>query len=689
MKKIFLAICFSVAISISSQAKITEILDQSQLPQRQMPSNETPVVKEISAQEMEDLLKERIQNVVVQSKDKVSFASSSVLPSIQAQQAAAEAQKSTFQKIYEQALHRLDLPQTSNTARNDISAPQLPDTLKQQQQNWTRPNYPVIKTTLPPDNKLVDIPAMEHIPYLMSNINLLPDGTLKFSETIVIVANGTKLRNGLSLVLPKQIVSRTNDKQNIDYTLINVSANGQNIPYKFVEDANNLLLVPQKDYLLEPGVYTYKFEYLADNAIWDYGDFKELYWDITGSRWNLVVARAGATLTLPNDGEPLGQTLFIGHPQNLSTAAANIINTSANTWGYAAGRPIFIGEGLHLIVSLPANIVAAPTWDKRLLRNINDYGDIYVSFVMFAAILLSFLLSWRYIRADKGQLKFHLSQTPVMLRYLALNRYDAKSFGCFLLELYRKNIIDIQQADNTILLIKRTDNLKSLSSREQLAVKDLFTGGELVLNVNKHNLLKFKRASNKIEKDLRHSLISFLLKLNTGYLFFSLGMVFIGEIFISLLATNSAMVFAVLTISTLGLAGGILLCTYPLKKLWSNILFKTIGSIILMFTIIIMAAVVSLWSIGLLIGSLLTIRHFTTAYGQRNGLLKKYINEIQQTKENLRKHHDNIILGREIANKQPKILALDLENDFIEANGNEYNKLSAIMQLLKIITPQF
>ncbi|MFR8205271.1 MAG: hypothetical protein ACLU99_02240 [Alphaproteobacteria bacterium] len=54
-----------------------------------------------------------------------------------------------------------------------------------------------------------------------------------------------------------------------------------------------------------------------------------------------------------------------------------------------------------------------------------------------------------------------------MLRYLAFNKFDLASFGSFLLELYKKNIIDIQKADDTILLIKRTDNLHSLSKAEK------------------------------------------------------------------------------------------------------------------------------------------------------------------------------------------------------------------------------
>ena len=71
--------------------------------------------------------------------------------------------------------------------------------------------------------------------------------------------------------------------------------------------------------------------------------------------------------------------------------------------------------------------------------------------------------------------------------------------------MYRKNIIDIQQADDTILLVKRTDNLKTLTNKEQKAISFLFTQNEPVLNVNKNNRLKIIRAARVIEKELRNN----------------------------------------------------------------------------------------------------------------------------------------------------------------------------------------
>lgn len=683
MKKLFLAICFSLLWNAhASLAKVTEIFDQSQLPKAELPKPSPMKVHAITEEELTDFLDERLKKTVIQPRDEVKTKASDVQPSDTVLQAQKEAQKGIFQKIYDNALKRLD-GQQSQLQRNDLAAPQIFDTSKQQQKQWDMPNIPTIRTNLPPDGKNTVVPALEHIPYLMTNIEILPDGVTKFTDTIVVVANGKKLRNGLTKILPKDIVSRDNKRHPINYTLINVSVNEQAVPYKLLENGNSVYLIPRENYTLEPGVYTYKFEYLADNLLWNYGDFQEFYWDVTGSFWNLVIARAGATLSLPMGKKPLGQEILIGHPQNLSSQEVVLINPSPDTWGYAVQRPLFIGEGLHLVVSLPEDVVLPPTWDKRLLNTFEKNADVYVSLLTFVAIALSFIISWKYIRANKGQLKVALKKTPVMLRYLAFNRYDLKSFGGFLLDLYRKNIIDIQQADDTLLLIKRTDDLKSLNKSEQKAIHYLFTQDEPVFNVSKNSALKIKRAAKEIEKDLRQSLFKFLTKLNSGYLFFSLSMLFLGELFISLFAINIAQTFGVLLISTLISISGIIIFSQDPQKLWLQILLKALGCLFILFSVLIMAAVVSLWCILFVYLSLLTIKYYTAAYAQRNGLLKSHIAEIEQLRNRLIRHHDNIVLGREIANQQPSIWALDMEKDFISEPLSEFNKLPALLTFMK------
>lgn len=50
------------------------------------------------------------------------------------------------------------------------------------------------------------------------------------------------------------------------------------------------------------------------------------------------------------------------------------------------------------------------------------------------------------------------------------------------------------------MLIKKTDDLKSLERRERKAVGHLFPGKESVVRADAQNLLKFKRAFKLIEK---------------------------------------------------------------------------------------------------------------------------------------------------------------------------------------------
>ena len=61
-----------------------------------------------------------------------------------------------------------------------------------------------------------------------------------------------------------------------------------------------------------------------------------------------------------------------------------------------------------------------------------------------------------------------------------------------------KNIIDIQKTDDSVMLIKKTDDLKSLEHRERKAIVALFPGKDTVVRADKPNLLKFKRALRRL-----------------------------------------------------------------------------------------------------------------------------------------------------------------------------------------------
>lgn len=679
MKKIFFAVCFILTEIMSAGAKITEISDQSAVPQPQTQTqNETPGIRSMTSEALENFLEERIKNTVIEDTQKVTTGNIHTVRSPEAQQMLKEQQKSEFQKIYEAALAKVIKPQ----GPADIQIPADSRQISEQRKAWEKPNFPVIEAILPDSPEKVLIPAREHIPYLMTKIDILPDGSIKFEETVTAVTNGEKIRNGIYRSLPQHILLRDGSRQELSYTFIGAEINGSPADYKLTRNSNGFHISPATTEELKPGVYTFRLTYLAHNLMGTYPDFDEFYWNITGNSWDLVIGKSGATITYPQAGEPLGQVVLIGTPSELSPVWGNIVKLTPTTFGYRSTRPLFIGEGFHIISSLPHGIVDQAGFSDKWFRMIEKYNDVIFISIALLMIVAGFVLSGSYIRRNIGQLKVSLRKTAPLTRFLFANRYDAKSFGAFILELYKKNIIDIQQSGDTILLVKRTDSIKSLSKYEQKALFALFGASETVFNANKNNLVKIRRASRFIEKEVRRNMTIFGIKLNSGYIAFSLAMLLAGEIFIALFAGNLPILKILIPGSLVLLAGAMLFYFQPVHSLY-NILAKAVGTALILLTGIIMTSVISPTAVLLIFAAILAILYFTTSYTKRSGLLKPYIDEAVMLKEHLRRHRNNILLGKEIANQQANILVLDMEDEFCDDKKNEYNKLKTIIDMIR------
>lgn len=678
MKKLFFAICFNLFFSGIALARVTAVSGYENLAPQQNTAPAEPEIKEVEFDDFKQFIHERFKQAQKADPQNINH-NIGYMPSLFRQQQEAENNKGFFQKVYEQALDRVSRP--ADTARSDV-AEQVPVApIARQEATWQTTDFPLITAYLPPDNSPFAIPALEHIPYLMNSIEVLPSGLVKFEETIVVVANGEKLHRGLTKILPLEVYNQQGKSQRLDYSIVNVRVNDMPVEYHLASSGNHALLVPADDYKLNPGIYTYKFEYVVDNLLWDYGNFYQLYWDIGGNGWNLVVDRLGASLSLPQPGALLEQEVLLGSPLRLSPNAVSIRPNGRFATAYIAARPLFIGEGMHLVANIAKQALLPPTLWQKIVRSFYDYGDIYLSLLGLLVISLSFAISWRYIAKDKGQLKLSLNKTAMVIRYLLFDRFDLKSVCGFLLELYKKNIIDIQQAGDTILLIKRTDRLKSLSPYEQKALRQLFPAHETIFNVSRQNKLPFRRFAAVLEQGLKRQMLKFRLKLNLGYLFFSLSMLVLTEAFIAAFKINPYYVFAVLVGTSFVCLGAIALWRCGCRR-WLKIIARLFALDIICLCFIILSAVVHPLAAIFLIAALAVIVIALDVYSKRLGLIKHYIQDIGRLRDYLTKHHDNIVLGRDFLTYQAAIWALDLEDEFVPAGNPEYNKLPVVKNIV-------
>ena len=712
MRKLFLAICFSLCFinfsalaatkTVSSMQEAQISSNQNKLELSQELAQEREYYRNMSQEQMLDYLKERLFHVVTNELSSGDGLGGDGAVNVQKSQwqidKEAQAKKSLFEQIYENALNNIiDTAQPQPAAKMYIDEtnirPSAADNAEnmrlfeqQQRQAWLNSNINMIETELPPSQQKTLIPAQEHIPYLFSKIELFPEGLVKITDTIIVVANGNKLKESILRAFPKFVFDREGKRQKVDFNLINVSINGKKVDYKLSERNNFIFMEPSQHLELMPGVYEYQFEYTVDNQTFSYDEFDEFYWNVTGSVWNLVIARAGAVVILPSGTKPLGQTAISGYNGYWRDDTITILQEQDNILGFASQNPLFIGQAMEIIVSFPKGFASNISLSKRLLRFINSYGDIMFAFLGFAAILLSYIISWNFIQKNKNASAKSSLKDPFLLRYLTLGAPDKKILGIFLLELFRKNILDIEKNNQDIILVKKSDHTISLNTYEKKALKALFPDDETILHINSQNMLKFKRAFEFLKQNSNTKFNRLKFKLNVGYLLFSSLMLLLTEIGIALLGYNFLYNFVFLLSATTIFAISINIIQKNFVLRWKNIAFKSISLLFLGLISFLLSAIIHLWTIALLIITIFVIDKCTKLFIKPDALLAPYINEAKNYAVWLEKKHDALILSRDFLNLQETIFALDLEHIYLcsDKNKNIY-KLDIISELMEKI----
>ena len=253
--------------------------------------------------------------------------SSNVVPPPEYYEQQREAQKSTFEKIYEEtlkAIHKNDIPataeQTSHPNAEEQSAAKSATRFFgkapiDQPQVQPEEKLPTVSVNLPNGRKIL-APALEHIPYFLSYIDIQSNGYIKVEDTITIVANGKKFAYGLNRIFPKYSYYQGKRGHRAEIILDSVTINNTKVPYITEEAGSNILLKPKYNQSLEPGVYTYKFKYLISNKLQQADNLIFMDWNLTGYPINAFITSANAIVTLPSGQAFKDAQVVIGRGNN-------------------------------------------------------------------------------------------------------------------------------------------------------------------------------------------------------------------------------------------------------------------------------------------------------------------------------------------------------------------------------------
>ena len=117
------------------------------------------------------------------------------------------------------------------------------------------------------------------------------------------------------------------------------------------------------------GVQTYVIRYRLERGLGFFDDHDELYWQVTGTNWPVPIAKASATVALPDDraskasrtgGIGSSAWCYAGWAESSSNERCTAAVTGPGRYAFSAGR-LDPGEGLTMVAGFPKGVIAAPT----------------------------------------------------------------------------------------------------------------------------------------------------------------------------------------------------------------------------------------------------------------------------------------------------------------------------------------
>lgn len=692
MKKIFYTICFSMLLFAATAPKadiipLTESGSKPARPARVQPTEDLLLPDPNNQEEVRSYFKKRLEEASFSIEDKDADISNSgsvdVVHSSEYYKAQDEQnKKGLFQKFYEKALASLggkntdtepsyyDEEKEAERIKTIAQAAKKFYFFNEEQHQAAEPQIPTVGVVLPSGRKIL-APAREHIAYFLSYIDIHANGYLKIEDTITLVANNDKFAYGLVRQFPKY----ADKHQQIEFILENVTVNGTKVPYMVEAIGDNIMVKPKYNQRLAPGVYTYVFNYTINNKLTTSGNQQFLDWNMFGTLDNIVLTSANAIVTIPSGYNFTDIVALVGRPELMTQRRTNRFELARNVVAFSNITPMIKGESMHILAVMD-NAMFLKNFNRNFSHFLINWGNIVYAGLGLLAILISFILSLLNLRRERKSKKYTPSYNGSLMRSIMVSKYDRVAFVSQILDLLRKNAIDIKQSDNRVYLLKKETNSAKLTPPEKRALKTLFHKQGNAVEVNISNNVRFKKVKKIFEKIINRQIKKYNIFHNISYVLFSSAMLLLTEVFIAFLSVNFAQTMIILLSTTLLYAFYIWILRHHFKHWYVAIPTKVIillaMVVIWVFSSIYIGGICSL----LIMIMVAVIFAFTGLFGERNSFAEEAKEAIIRYKEYLISNAEAINLSRDFLNQQSNVFALDICEYFPQNVSNKnYHRL--------------
>ncbi len=335
----------------------------------------------------------------------------------------------------------------------------------------------------------------EHIAGFDVDIVIHADGTMRIGERISYDFSNLT-RHGIYRDVTYVKTTDAGKRFGMDFSDVSVRDDA-GAPYPFTQSVENddvRWKIGDPDKTIT-GRHIYDLRYSAFGALTYFPGHDELYWNAIGTRWQVPVAAATVTVTLPEevDQDDFHIRCFTGS-EGSSESNCTTQRVDAKTARVVADTPLGRYEGLTVVVGFPKGIVAV--LEPRELVSFFDtfVGKIVLVFILIAVVLwyvvapIVVIRKWwiggRDPKPGLGEAKAWFSPpknhrlrelTPAETGTLVDERADLRDIYAAIVDLARRGYLRIIETKKNVFDLEKTKDW-GISADIQPFEQELLTG---------------------------------------------------------------------------------------------------------------------------------------------------------------------------------------------------------------------
>lgn len=364
------------------------------------------------------------------------------------------------------------------------------------------------------------VQAEEVIQSFHSDIKVSEDGSMQVTETIVVRAEGNKIKRGIYRDFPTRYKDRLGNNYVVGFDILSVRRGGRNENFHTKNLSNGVrIYIGNKGSNISRGVHSYEISYRTNRQLGFFEDHDELYWNVTGNDWAFPILNASATVQLPSsvDAKNIKLEAYTGFSGSKERNYFASIKGRAVSY-FETTRPLGVKQGLTIVVGFPKGHVIEPDMSEKIGYVLKDNSGIAAMSLGLLILLAYYCLVWTRVGKDpeQGVIIAHYEPpadySPAATRFIREMGYDKTCFTAAIVSLAVKGYLTISEEDagslfgtgSNYVLSKKEGSNEKISWDEQVILNKLFkTSSSLTLTQTNHSRISklLEAHENILEKD--------------------------------------------------------------------------------------------------------------------------------------------------------------------------------------------